>query len=145
MDTFHLYNINLSSNMNIETQLSSLKFKSVREGRGKDLYELNKINNWDMIEYLNISTIRMSKSDIVDVSIPKLPNNLRVFDCSFMSEIQTVPKLPNKCKVLSCNSCRSLKELPELPQSIKYIDCSYCIGIKRIKDFNINLLIYKYY
>lgn len=139
MDTLYLYNINLSINNDVHKQLTNYKFKSLREGRDKQLYNLNKSYKWNMIEYLNVSTIRMERNDIVDVSIPTLPTNLRAFDCSYTSDIQTIPKIPDKCKVLVCSSCRSLKELPELSKSLRYIDCSFCIGIKRINDMNINL------
>lgn len=140
MDTLHLYTINLNTKENIPDQLMSIKLNSIRKGYDNDLFRLSNTINWDMIEYLNVSTIQMGRYDMLDVSLPRLPNNLKVLDCSFTKDIMAIPKIPDSCKALICNSCRSLESLPEMPKNIKYIDCSFCIGIKTLPDFNHNLI-----
>jgi hypothetical protein len=54
-------------------------------------------------------------------SLPELPNDLILLDCSH-NKLKKLPKLPDSLKILRCGE-NELETLPELPEGLRYINC----------------------
>lgn len=79
------------------------------------LMNINVINNFDTLLYLNVAHNFISKFP------EQLPPNLQILICC-ENKLTTLPKLPNTLKILKCCKNR-LQKLPELPTSLQVLSC----------------------
>jgi Leucine-rich repeat (LRR) protein len=83
--------------------------------RGYELKNLEGIQNFRSLKYLNCANNKLTK-------ISALPESLEILYC-FRNELVSLPALPERLKLLYAND-NQLANLPALPESVEVLDCS---------------------
>jgi Leucine-rich repeat (LRR) protein len=80
-----------------------------------DLYEFP-----DLSRFTNLKELYITKNNFI--TIPKLPNTLKILDCSWNNSIRSFHSIPPNLVELHCQG-NKLSYLPLLPDSLEHLSC----------------------
>jgi len=92
----------------------------------------------DLSRFTNLKELYIKKNNLI--RIPKLPDTLKIFDCSWNNTITYIHSIPPNLYSLNCHG-NNISQLPELPSSLTYlnISCNNFSILPKLPNHLINL------